>query len=164
MLKTDYIYSVTDICHYNDVKMNALATQITSLTFVYLVVYPGEHQRKHQSSASLAFVWGFHQDRWIPRTNGQLRVKCFHLMTSSCAIPLWRLGSVVVCYTTYIHMGLQCNNSFHVNSFTVKPTYHAFISLCACYIKKIRVSWSCSFADSFHWFYCHFLRYKIAPK
>ena len=24
--------------------------------------------------------------RWIPRTNGQLREKCFHLMTSSCAI------------------------------------------------------------------------------
>ena len=25
-------------------------------------------------------------DRWIPRTNGQLRGKCFHLMTSSCII------------------------------------------------------------------------------
>ena len=43
-------------------------------------------QRKHQSSASLAFVWGIHRDRWIPRTNGQLRGKCFHLMTSSCVI------------------------------------------------------------------------------
>ena len=26
---------------------------------------------------------GFHRDRWIPRTKGQLRGKCFHLMTSS---------------------------------------------------------------------------------
>ena len=26
----------------------------------------------------------FTGDRWIPRTNGQLRGKCFHLMTSSC--------------------------------------------------------------------------------
>ena len=26
----------------------------------------------------------FSGDRWIPRTNGQLRGKCFHLMTSSC--------------------------------------------------------------------------------
>ena len=26
----------------------------------------------------------FAGDRWIPRTNGQLRGKCFHLMTSSC--------------------------------------------------------------------------------
>ena len=39
--------------------------------------------KKHQSSASLAFVWGIHRDRWIPRTKGQLRGKCFHLMTSS---------------------------------------------------------------------------------
>ena len=36
-----------------------------------------------QSSASLAFVWGIHRDRWIPRKKGQLRGKCFHLMTSS---------------------------------------------------------------------------------
>ena len=26
----------------------------------------------------------FTGDRWIPRTNGQLRGKCFHLITSSC--------------------------------------------------------------------------------
>ena len=29
----------------------------------------------------------FTGDRWIPRTNGQLRRKCFHLMTSSCVSP-----------------------------------------------------------------------------
>ena len=29
---------------------------------------------------------GIHRDRWIPRTKGQLRGKCFHLMTSSCCI------------------------------------------------------------------------------
>ena len=28
----------------------------------------------------------FTADRWIPRTKGQLRGKCFHLMTSSCAL------------------------------------------------------------------------------
>ena len=38
-------------------------------------------QRKHQSSASLAFVRGIH--RWIPGTNGQQRGKCFHSTTSS---------------------------------------------------------------------------------
>ena len=69
--------------HYNDVIMTTMASQITSLTVVYSTVYSDAHQRKHQSSASLAFVWGIHRDRWIPRTKGQLR-KCFHLMTSSC--------------------------------------------------------------------------------
>ena len=70
--------------HYDDVIMTAIASQITSLTIVYLIVYSGTDKRKHQSSASLAFVRGIHRDRWIPRTKGQLRGKCFHLMTSSC--------------------------------------------------------------------------------
>ena len=69
--------------HYNDVIMGALASQITSIQTVYLIVYSDANKRKHQSTASLAFVRGLHRGRWIPRTNGQLRGKCFHLMTSS---------------------------------------------------------------------------------
>ena len=42
--------------------MNAMASQITSLTIVYWTVYLGVDQRQDQSSASLAFVWGIH--RW----------------------------------------------------------------------------------------------------
>ena len=38
--------------------MGAMAFQITSLTIVYSTVYSGADQREHQSSASLAFVWG----------------------------------------------------------------------------------------------------------
>ena len=60
-----------------------MASQITSLAIVYSDFYSGVDQRKHQSSASLAFLWGIHRDRWLPRTKGQLRGKCFHLMTSS---------------------------------------------------------------------------------
>ena len=46
--------------HYNDVITSAMASQITSLTIVFFsIVYSGANQRKHQSSASLAFV------RWI---------------------------------------------------------------------------------------------------
>ena len=73
------------VCHYIDVIMTTMASQITSLTIVYSTVYSDADQRKHQSSASLAFVWGIHRDRWIPRTKGQLRGKCFNLMTSSCS-------------------------------------------------------------------------------
>ena len=65
--------------HYIDVIMTTVASQITSLTVVYSTVYSDADQRKHQSSASLAFVWGIHRDRWIHRTKGQLRGKCFHL-------------------------------------------------------------------------------------
>ena len=48
--------------HYNDVTMGAMASQTTSLAIVYSTEYSGADQRKHQSSASLAFVWGTH--RW----------------------------------------------------------------------------------------------------
>ena len=47
--------------HYNDVIMGAIASQITSLTIVYSIVYSDADQRKHQSSASLAFVLGIHR-------------------------------------------------------------------------------------------------------
>ena len=42
--------------HYGDVMIGTMASQITSLTIVYTTVYSGADQRKHQSSASLAFV------------------------------------------------------------------------------------------------------------
>ena len=48
--------------HYNNVIMGVMAYQITSLTIVYSTVCSGADQRKHQSSASLAFVRGIH--RW----------------------------------------------------------------------------------------------------
>ena len=44
--------------HYNALTMSAMATQITSLAIVYSIVDSGVGQRKHQSSASLAFVLG----------------------------------------------------------------------------------------------------------
>ena len=40
--------------------MSAIASQITSLTIVYSTIYSDADQRKHQSSASLAFVRGIH--------------------------------------------------------------------------------------------------------
>ena len=94
---TDVIGCVFHLCncraHYDDVTITTIASQITNLTVVYSILYSDADQRKHQSSASLAFVWGFTGDRWIPRTNGQLRGKSFHLMTSSwaCIIMLYRM-------------------------------------------------------------------------
>ena len=41
--------------------MGTIASQITSLTTVYSTVYSDADQRKHQISASLAFVWGLHR-------------------------------------------------------------------------------------------------------
>ena len=43
---------------YSDVIMDTMASQITSLTIVNSTVYSSAEQRKHQSSASLAFCVG----------------------------------------------------------------------------------------------------------
>ena len=56
------ITNVWNLSHYNDVIMSVMTSQITSLTIVYSSVYSDADQRKHQSSASLAFVRGIH--RW----------------------------------------------------------------------------------------------------
>ena len=40
--------------------MGTMASQITSLTIVNSTIYSGADQRKHQSSASLAFVRGIY--------------------------------------------------------------------------------------------------------
>ena len=69
--------------HYSDVKMSAMASQITSLTIVYPSVYSGADQRKHQSSTSLASVRGIH---WWPVNflhKGPVAQKMIQL-TSSC--------------------------------------------------------------------------------
>ena len=47
--------------NYCDVIMDAMASQITSVSIVYLAVCSGLDQRKHQSSAWLAFVRGIHR-------------------------------------------------------------------------------------------------------
>ena len=92
-------------CHCGDVIMGAMASQITSLAIGYSTVYSGRDQRKHQSSASLVFMWGIH--RWPVNSppEGQSRGKCFHLMTSLCA---------KLCFITLSHSyrQLQHHNTY----------------------------------------------------
>ena len=75
--------------HYGDVIMGTIASQITSLTIVYSTVYSDADQRKHQSSASLAFVRGIHRGTVnSPHKWPVTRKKCFHRMTSSYRVAI----------------------------------------------------------------------------
>ena len=61
-IATSYsMFNILLSVHYDDVIMTTIASQITSLTIVYSTVYSDADQRKHQSSASLAFVRGIHR-------------------------------------------------------------------------------------------------------
>ena len=48
-------------CHYNDVIMNTMASQITGVSNFCSTVGSGADQRKHRSPTSLAFVRGIHR-------------------------------------------------------------------------------------------------------
>ena len=92
----DWLWRLRSVWHdYNDVIMGAMASQITSLTSVYATVYTYADQKKYQSSASLAFVWGIH--RWPVNSphKGSVTRKSFHLMTSSW---VGRRQEQILCY------------------------------------------------------------------
>ena len=84
--------------HYGDVIMGAMASQITSLTIVYSTVYSDADKENIKALRHWPLCGEFTGDQWIPRTNDQLRGKCFHLMTSS-----W--GCTV--YTTLLYKQLH---------------------------------------------------------
>ena len=69
---------------YSDVKMTAMASQITGVSVVCSTVCSRVDQRKHQSSASLASVRGIHLWPVDSFHKGPVTRKYFHLMTSSC--------------------------------------------------------------------------------
>ena len=76
--------------HYNDFITGAIASQITSLTIAYSNVYSGADQRKHQSSASLAFVRGIHRGPVDAPHKWPVTRECFHLTTSSYSARIER--------------------------------------------------------------------------
>ena len=105
--------------------MGPIASQITSLTIVYSTVYSDADQIKHQSSASLSFVYGIHRGHKWPVTR-----KCFHLMTSSCycngitvivrehqvtalktASRFLNINDTLIIYSLWIFTGLKNINS-----------------------------------------------------
>ena len=67
-------FGTTTWTHYSDVIMGAMASQIACV----FSVCPGADKRKHQSSASLAFVRGIH--RW-PARHGTTTAQSWHVQT-----------------------------------------------------------------------------------
>ena len=55
-------FTVLFFLHYSDVIMSTIESQITGVQIVCSIVCSGADQRRHQHSASLAFVRGIH--RW----------------------------------------------------------------------------------------------------
>ena len=107
--------------HYNDVMMGVMASQITSLTIVYSTVYSGTDQRKHQSSASLAFLWGIH--RWpvnylhkCPTTR--------KMFPFDDVIMFWR--------SLWVHIDIQCSIHQDVTALVDLDIFTQYPQLACC--------------------------------
>ena len=84
--------------------MSVMTSQITSLKIVYSTIYSGTDQRKHQSSASLAFVWGipwwplwgeFIGDYWIICNAGTCEVNSLVTSGLSAMLATCEVNSLV---------------------------------------------------------------------
>ena len=74
--------------HYSDVMINAMASQITSLTIAYSTVYSSTDQRKHQNLHVTGLCEGnFPVTVELP-THKARNAERFPLMTSSCNLTL----------------------------------------------------------------------------
>ena len=100
------------LVHYSDVIKHAMASQIASLAIVYSTVHSGADQRKHQSSASLAFVreihwWPLNSPRKGPISRKKVFIWWRHNgVTGTCLIQIgcWTTG----CWTIVFIFGTAC--------------------------------------------------------
>ena len=97
--------------------MSMMAIQITSRTIVYSTVYSGADQRKHQSSALLAFVRGIH--RWPVNSphKGSVTRKIFpfdDVIMMSCYGHMW---DICLLTSIYFHGLSVIDNAWIVEAF-----------------------------------------------
>ena len=72
------------IAHYTDIIMGkSPASRLFTQQFIQTQI-----KEKIKAPRHWPLCRKFTGDRWIPRTNGQSRGKCFHLTTSSCSLVL----------------------------------------------------------------------------
>ena len=124
----EYTWHSSFATHYSDVIMGAMAYQITSLVIVYSTVYSGADQRKHQSSASLAFVSGIH--RWP--VNSPWLMSCFKeslIVSKGIANQLLNIKRVLVLWgyryeCTYMNTN-PCNS---IQENTFEKVVYKFVS------------------------------------
>ena len=111
--------------HNNDVIMNATASQPVIRLFTQLFI---QSQIKENMKAPRYWpLWGeFTGDRWIPRTKGQQREKCFHLMTSSCKHAKWEQNMQIRpwCFRNqYVFLDQNCGQQHETHCTQYVPMF-----------------------------------------
>ena len=145
----------SSLSHYDDVIMSEIASQITSLTIVYSTVHLGADQSKHQSSASLAFVWEIHRwpvnfpHKWpvtrkIFPFDDVIMVYCIYAHTTRQWFPTLML--VIIIPLKFI---LIIYSWFNINKYRLTMTYFIVVLVSdndmklryQCYVRITTVLW-----------------------
>ena len=133
--------------------MSTMASQITSLKLLYSSVYSGADQRKHKSSASLAFVRGIH--RWPVNSphKGLVTRKAFSFdyviipqLYSEVIWASWRLRPPIVTVGESIGDPAPDNNWLNVFKSIINTSLSYSIAMIAlCNIDRFIIYTSCFF-------------------
>ena len=123
--------------HYNDVMMSTIASQITSLTIVYSIVYLSANQRKYQSPAILAFLRGIHRRPVNSPRKGPVTRKMFPfddaIMQNDHRNPAKSRNTLTYCvlYVVVIDEHLRGKKPFGLSDFFL---FLAFPFICTCWV------------------------------
>ena len=125
--------------------MGVIAYQITSLTIVNSTVYADADQRKHESSASLAFVWGIHRGQVNSPHKWSVTRKMlpfYDVITRSCPQNCksvlggcWQAinkEGICLCVVNVVSGFLICSrdmNKFRITYKILRPPLTVFLSL-----------------------------------
>ena len=103
--------------------MTAMASQITSLTIAYLIVYSGSDQRKHQSPAWLAFVRGIHRrpvnsPHKLPVMRKMIPFDDVIMLNKECENITRSILSPWMAFSSYGSCQLSCGIRFMISELT----------------------------------------------
>ena len=111
---TSFLPYMVYVHHYSDVNMSAMVSQLLAQPFVQANIKENIKVPRHWP------LWGESTtDQWIPLTQGQLRWKCFHLMTPcphTPGISVWQqywasTNNNILHSVGIVHIG--CSNISH---------------------------------------------------
>ena len=110
--------------------MGAIVSQITSLAIVYSIDYSYADQRKHQSSASRAFVWGIHREPVNSPHQRPIMRKMFQfddvIMYKHISILEYCRCYVIHYFSTLIFPSMQDVQSWYHPLFRIAKLHHNF--------------------------------------
>ena len=137
-----------------------MASQITGVMIVYSTVCWGADQRKHQSSASLAFVWGIHQ--WQVNSPLKMSVKRKLFPFDDVIMKNIAMKSFILSASAGSRTRVDCLEGNHGNRYTTDASYWKWVTGVTFVCKQSACKILVISGDGHTWLYCVRLSGELA--